>query len=84
MPCLPLETDPKLPLVQRFLQTAGQRQPVGVRFFCDASVLGHAGIPSVVFGPGDIAHAHTTDEWISLKSLERATDLLLRFLTSFS
>ena len=84
VPCLPLETNLKLPLVQRFLHTAGQRQPAGVRYFCDASVLGHAGIPSVVFGPGDIAHAHTTDEWISLKSLERAKDLLLRFFQSFS
>lgn len=84
VPTLPLETSPKLPLVQKFLQTVGQREPVGVRFFCDASVLGHAGIPSVVFGPGDIIHAHTANEWISLKSLERAKDLLLRYLGSFS
>ena len=65
-PCLPLETDPRHPLVARFLQSVGQRKPVGVRYFCDASVLGHGGIPSVVFGPGDIAQAHTADEWISL------------------
>ena len=42
-----------------------------MRYFCDASVLGHGGIPSVVFGPGDIAQAHTADEWISLEALER-------------
>ena len=82
--CQPLETDPKLPLVARFLQSVGQRQPVGVRYFCDASVLGHGGIPSVVFGPGDIAQAHTADEWISLEALERGKRLLLRFLQSFS
>jgi acetylornithine deacetylase/succinyl-diaminopimelate desuccinylase-like protein len=57
---------------------------VGVRYFCDASVLGHGGIPSVVFGPGDIAQAHTADEWISLAELERGKGLLLRFLQSFS
>jgi len=68
---LPLETDPKLPLVTRFLRSVGQRAPAGVRYFCDASVLGHGGIPSVIFGPGDIAQAHTADEWISLESLER-------------
>ncbi len=84
VPTLPLETSPKLPLVQKFLQMIGQREPVGVRFFCDASVLGHAKIPSIVFGPGDIRHAHTADEWISLKSLERGRALLFRFLTSFS
>jgi acetylornithine deacetylase/succinyl-diaminopimelate desuccinylase family protein len=82
--CLPLETDPSHPLVAQFLKTVGQRQPVGVRYFCDASVLGHGGIPSVVFGPGDIAQAHTADEWISLAELERGKGLLLRFLQSFS
>ncbi|MBI4323969.1 MAG: M20/M25/M40 family metallo-hydrolase, partial [Chloroflexi bacterium] len=56
--------------------------PVGVDFFCDASILAHGGIPSVVFGPGDIAQAHTADEWISVRALERATLLLTRFLRS--
>jgi len=45
-------------------------------------VLARGGIPSIVFGPGDIAQAHTADEWISLASLERARALLLRFLRS--
>jgi acetylornithine deacetylase/succinyl-diaminopimelate desuccinylase-like protein len=83
-PCLPLETDPRHPLVARFLKSVGQRKPGGVRYFCDASVLGHGGIPSVVFGPGDIAQAHTADEWISVAELERGKGLLLRFLQSFS
>jgi acetylornithine deacetylase/succinyl-diaminopimelate desuccinylase-like protein len=83
-PCEPLETAPSLPLVARFLSCVGQRKPAGVRYFCDASVLGQGGIPSVVFGPGNIAQAHTVDEWISLDSLERAKAILLRFLRSFS
>jgi acetylornithine deacetylase/succinyl-diaminopimelate desuccinylase-like protein len=82
--CLPLETNPRLPLVVRFLRVLGQRQPIGVRYFCDASVLAHGGIPSVVFGPGDIAQAHTANEWISLEGLERGTRLLRRFFESFS
>ncbi len=81
-PARPLETDPKLPLVRQFLRSLGQTQPAGVDFFCDAAVLSHGGIPSVVFGPGDIAQAHTADEWISLDSLERGKDRLLRFLKS--
>jgi acetylornithine deacetylase/succinyl-diaminopimelate desuccinylase-like protein len=81
-PCLPLETSPKLPLVRRFLRSIGQTRPVGVDFFCDAAVLSRGGIPSVVFGPGDIAQAHTADEWISLDSLESGKNLLLRFLKS--
>ena len=81
-PALPLETNPKLPLVRQFLRSVGQSKPAGVDYFCDAAVLAGAGIPSVVFGPGDIAQAHTADEWISLASLERGKNLLLTFLKS--
>jgi acetylornithine deacetylase len=81
-PCLPMETDPKLPLVSQFMAWMGQKKPSGVHYFCDASVFAHAGIPSVVFGPGDIAQAHTSDEWISLAALERGKEQLLRFLKS--
>jgi acetylornithine deacetylase/succinyl-diaminopimelate desuccinylase family protein len=81
-PCLPLETDPKTPLVAQLMRSVGQRRPAGVDYFCDASVLAHGGIPSVVFGPGDIAQAHTADEWVSLADLERAQALLTRFLRS--
>jgi acetylornithine deacetylase/succinyl-diaminopimelate desuccinylase-like protein len=79
-PAIPLETDHRLPLVRQFLRSAGQSKPVGVHFFCDAAVLSAGGIPSVVFGPGDVAQAHTSDEWISLAQLERGKDLLLKFL----
>lgn len=65
-----------------FLQAAGQSEPTGVDYFSDAAVLASGGIPSVVFGPGDIAQAHTADEWIALRSLERGTALLEKFLRS--
>ena len=81
-PCLPLETSPKLPLVRLFLRSVGQARLAGVDFFCDAAVLSRGGIPSVVFGPGDIAQAHTADEWISIAELERGKDLLVRFFKS--
>jgi acetylornithine deacetylase/succinyl-diaminopimelate desuccinylase family protein len=81
-PASPLETNHKLPLVQKFLKIVGQTKPLGVHFFCDAAILSAGGIPSVVFGPGDIAQAHTADEWISLAELERGKNLLLNFLKS--
>lgn len=80
--CLSLNTDFKLPLVQQFGRILGQTNSVGVDYFCDAAVLSKAGIPSVVFGPGNIAQAHTSDEWISCRSLERGTALLLKFFKS--
>jgi acetylornithine deacetylase/succinyl-diaminopimelate desuccinylase family protein len=83
-PALPLETNPNLPLVRKFLKSIRQSRPAGVHFFCDAAVLSAGGIPSVVFGPGDVAQAHTADEWISLSELERGKNLLLCFLNSLS
>ncbi len=81
-PCPALETHPEQPLVREFMAVAGQTRPLGVHFFCDAAVLAGGGIPSVVFGPGAIAQAHTADEWISLRQVERATALLTRFLSA--
>jgi acetylornithine deacetylase len=77
--CPPLATDPRLPLVRTFLRAAGQRKPAGVNYFCDAAVLAGSGMASVVFGPGDIAQAHTADEWVASSSLEGAVRLLLKF-----
>jgi acetylornithine deacetylase/succinyl-diaminopimelate desuccinylase-like protein len=81
-PCMPLETRSDLPLVAQFLSIAGQKKPAGVDYFSDAAILADSGIPSVLFGPGDIAQAHTPDEWISIASLEKAERLLIRFLRS--
>jgi acetylornithine deacetylase len=79
---MPLETDARRPLIRQFLGSLGQARPAGLHYFCDAAVLAGGGIPSVVFGPGDIAQAHTADEWISIAQLERARDRVLRFLKS--
>ena len=59
-----------------------RRTPGAVNFFSDAAVLAAGGIPSVLFGPGDIAQAHTRDEWIELSQLEQAKGFLVRFLQS--
>lgn len=79
-PCPALETDPELPLVRQLLRSAGQRRPQGVDYFSDAAVLASGGISSVLLGPGDIAQAHTADEWVELAQLERLTRLLVKFL----
>ena len=79
-PCPALETDPELPLVRQLTRCAGQRRALGVDYFSDAAVLASGGIPSVLLGPGDIAQAHTADEWVELAHLERLTRLLVKFL----
>ena len=42
-------------------------------FGCDGSKLATAGIPTIILGPGDIAQAHTKDEFIVLTDLEAGT-----------
>jgi acetylornithine deacetylase len=51
-----------------------------VPYGTDASTLAEAGIPSVVFGPGDIAQAHTCDEWTPLDEVEQASEILYRLV----
>ena len=47
--------------------------PIGnaVDFWTEASLFSAAGLTSIVYGPGDIAQAHTADEWVALEQLER-------------
>jgi acetylornithine deacetylase len=48
----------------------------------DAGVYARAGIPSVVFGPGNITQAHTKDEWISLDELAHASHIIHAMITT--
>ncbi|HKI32564.1 MAG TPA: M20 family metallopeptidase [Gemmataceae bacterium] len=60
----------------------GVHEVITVPYGTDASTLAAAGIPSVVFGPGDIAKAHTCDEWVPLDEVERASEILYRLALS--
>jgi acetylornithine deacetylase len=47
-----------------------------VPYGSDASKLSELGrIPSIVLGPGDIAQAHTADEWVSIDEVARAAEI---------
>jgi len=54
----------------------GRHEVIAVPYGTDASTLAKAGIPSLVFGPGDIAKAHTCDEWVDLAEVEQASAIL--------
>lgn len=66
------------PLVQTACAVQGQAKPDVVFFGCDASKLAARGVPVIVLGPGDIAQAHTVDEFIALADLEAGTETYLR------
>ncbi|MBX9583223.1 MAG: M20 family metallopeptidase [Gemmataceae bacterium] len=82
-PCPPLSGERSGELVARLGAAidavAGRHRVRAVPYGTDASTLAEAGIPAVVFGPGDIAQAHTKDEWIDLAQLEPAAEILFRF-----
>ncbi len=78
--CAPLDTPPENPFVQK-LAAAGHGL-TGATWFCDALWLSEGGIPSVAAGPGDIAQAHTADEWVGISALEEGVRFYRRFLES--
>jgi acetylornithine deacetylase len=50
----------------------------GAHYGTDGSKLAQAGIETVVCGPGDIAQAHTCDEFIEIEQVEKAVRLYTR------
>jgi len=80
VPSPALETNPNLPLVRQFMRTACCRKPRGVDYFTDASPIAMGGTPAIVFGPGNIAQAHTDKEWLDLSQLDKAATIFTRFL----
>lgn len=52
----------------------------GVAYATDASNYSRVGLPSVIIGPGNIAQAHTKDEWIELDQLHRGIDVYLNIM----
>jgi acetylornithine deacetylase len=57
----------------------GRGEKVGVPYGTHASRVAAAGVPSVVFGPGSIAQAHTKDEWIEIDQLHAAAEIYYQF-----
>ena len=54
----------------------------GVGFWADTAALSQAGIPALMFGCLG-AGAHASDEWVSLDSLERCTDIYEAIIREF-
>jgi len=77
VPRPPLDLAADHPLVRTLAETVGAvtGRPAAIgRFqaFTDAAVLQAAGTPAVVFGPGDLALAHTDEEHVAVDALHAA------------
>ena len=55
---------------------------VGASFWADSAVLGHAGIPAVLFGPGG-AGLHSTEEYVNLADVVTCRDVLVEMTRRF-
>ena len=53
----------------------GHWDATGVPYATDAGWLAHAGVPVIVLGPGDIAQAHTDNEFVEIAQVENAVEL---------
>lgn len=66
--------------VRTFCRRHGLAVGEPVDFWTEASLFSAAGLPALVLGPGQIAQAHTADEWVALEQLERAFELYARLI----
>jgi len=81
----PYEVDPASPLPDTLLGAAAAAgcgsKRVGMTFWTDAAILGAAGIPTVLFGPGG-AGLHSTEEYVLLDDVCRCRDALVALARS--
>ncbi len=84
---LPSDVAVDSPIVER-LSGALRREKVPVRIeglsaWTDAALLNEAGVPTICFGPGDIALAHAAEEFVQVEEIEVATRVLTRVVTEW-
>jgi acetylornithine deacetylase len=60
----------------------GHTKRGAMTYWTDAAILGHAGIPTVIFGPGG-AGLHGIDEYVRVEEVLACRDALVRVVGSF-
>jgi len=83
-PAYELPADHELPqtLAVVVRDAGGAPRTGGASFWTDAAVLGHAGIPSVLFGPGG-AGLHSTEEYVNIRDVMWCRDVLAELARRF-
>jgi acetylornithine deacetylase len=78
-PASPLPAD----LVRAAAAVGAAPRLAGMTFWTDAAILGGAGIPSVLFGPGG-AGLHSTEEYVIVEDVCRCRDALVALARGFT
>jgi acetylornithine deacetylase len=82
-PCLPAANQPFEEAMNKAKDLAislGIDIGHAVNFWTEASLFSQAGMTTFVFGPGDIAQAHTADEWVVINQLQAVENSYLNIL----
>ena len=83
----PFEIDENAPFVRRMLGEARKFKPdAAIRGLYCSTEAGNTGgfrIPSVVFGPGDVACAHSVRERIDLAEIDKAVQIIVNTAENF-
>lgn len=74
----PFAVDHEAPVVKLALELAQGDKTYAVSYATEAGLFQDAGAPAVVCGPGDIAQAHTANEWIEATELDRCMEFIGR------
>ena len=75
---------PLPPLLRQLSARRGvEAAPVGMSFWTDAAILGDAGIPSVLFGPGG-AGLHSVEEYVNVDDVLACRDVLAELALEWS
>jgi acetylornithine deacetylase len=77
----PLFTDPESPFIRELVDITGHPSRT-VAYGTDGAVFTELSRIAVL-GPGDIAQAHTDDEWIALEQLQACTELFAQLIRTW-
>ena len=78
----PFLVDPNSPFVRKLLELSGTTKAQTINFGTDASQLGHLRQAAIV-GPGSIAQAHTSNEFIALDQIARGLEFYSRCIQTW-
>jgi len=83
-PAYEVPADHELPtlLTAAFAHVGGRPRITGASFWTDAAVLGHAGVPSILFGPGG-AGLHSLEEYVNIADVLMCRDALVELARRF-
>ena len=64
-------------------ETSAQPKIRGGQFDSDAGKFVARGIPTPVFGPGNVAQAHSENEWVEIKDVVKAAEIIAQSVVTY-